>query len=166
MSSMINPLVTTVTQPLRMAQGFRSTPMPALRARRPPGMWEEPLFRDRWPSEGPYQGTVAGPFEYGQRTELTPIQFYPPDYPRDGEVNGLEEHFDRSIPDPLLDPTVRLIIWASTAFSAYHGYKRNDSVGWAMAWGLGGALFPIIMPVIALAQGYAKPAEPRAGKIR
>lgn len=45
---------------------------------------------------------------------------------------------------------------ASLALSAYHGYKRNDSVGWALWWGLMGGMFPVITPTIALAQGYGK----------
>lgn len=45
----------------------------------------------------------------------------------------------------------------SAGASAYHGYKRNDSVGWAVVWGLLGSLFPVITPAIALAQGFAKP---------
>ena len=45
---------------------------------------------------------------------------------------------------------------ASTAAGAYHGYKRNQSVGWAIAWALLGGLFPIIVPAIALAQGFGK----------
>lgn len=45
---------------------------------------------------------------------------------------------------------------ASMAASAYHGYKRNDSVGWAIGWGILGALFPVITPTIAVAQGYGK----------
>lgn len=45
----------------------------------------------------------------------------------------------------------------SMAVSAYHGYKRNDSIGWALAWGLLGSLFPVITPVIAVAQGFGKP---------
>jgi hypothetical protein len=48
---------------------------------------------------------------------------------------------------------------ASMAASAYHGYKRNESVGWALAWGLAGAVFPIITPVIAVAQGFGKRAK-------
>ena len=45
---------------------------------------------------------------------------------------------------------------ASAAVSGYHGYKRNNSVGWAIVWfGLGG-LFPIITPTIAFAQGFSK----------
>jgi len=45
---------------------------------------------------------------------------------------------------------------ASSAAGAYHGYKRNDSVGWAVWWGLMGGLFPVITPVIAIAQGFGK----------
>jgi len=48
---------------------------------------------------------------------------------------------------------------ASMAASAYHGVKRNHgSAGWGVAWGLSGALFPVITPTIAIAQGFAKPA--------
>jgi len=42
----------------------------------------------------------------------------------------------------------------SMAVSAYHGYKRNDSVGWALWWGWMGSMFPVVVPVIAIAQGY------------
>lgn len=45
---------------------------------------------------------------------------------------------------------------ASAGASAYHGFKRNDSVGWAVAWGLLGGMFPVITPAIALAQGFGK----------
>ena len=39
----------------------------------------------------------------------------------------------------------------------YHGYKRNDSLGWALVWGiLGAAFWPITAPVM-LAQGFGKP---------
>lgn len=46
---------------------------------------------------------------------------------------------------------------ASTVASTYHGYRRTGSVGWALAWGAAGAMFPIITPTIAVAQGFAKP---------
>ena len=46
---------------------------------------------------------------------------------------------------------------ASAGASAYHGYKRNESVGWAVVWGLLGGMFPIITPAVALAQGFGKP---------
>lgn len=39
---------------------------------------------------------------------------------------------------------------------AYHGYKRNDSIGWAFVWGFFGSwVWPITVP-IAFAQGFAK----------
>ncbi len=46
---------------------------------------------------------------------------------------------------------------ASMAASTFHGYRRNDSVGWALWWGFCGALAPIVTPVIAVAQGFGKP---------
>lgn len=57
--------------------------------------------------------------------------------------------------------TVGGSVWAvasvlSTALSAYHGYKRNESVGWAVVWGLLGGIFPVITPVIAYAQGFGE----------
>ncbi len=44
----------------------------------------------------------------------------------------------------------------SAGASAFHGYKRNHSVGWGVWWGLMGGIFPIITPAIALAQGFGK----------
>jgi hypothetical protein len=42
--------------------------------------------------------------------------------------------------------------------SAFHGVKRNKgSVGYGLLWGAEGALFPVVTPAIAIAQGYAKP---------
>ena len=53
-------------------------------------------------------------------------------------------------------------VWAiasvlSVGASAYHGYRRNDSVGWAIWWGLMGGIFPVVTPAIALAQGFGQP---------
>jgi len=45
---------------------------------------------------------------------------------------------------------------ASMAASAFHGYRRNQTVGWALWWGLMGGMFPVITPTIALAQGFGK----------
>lgn len=45
---------------------------------------------------------------------------------------------------------------AGGAASAYHGYKRNDSIGWALWWGFWGSLLPIFTPIIAYAQGFGK----------
>lgn len=49
----------------------------------------------------------------------------------------------------------------SMAASAYHGYKRDQSIGWALVWGALGALFPVITPTIAIAQGFGKRAPGR-----
>ena len=40
------------------------------------------------------------------------------------------------------------------ATAAYHGYKRNQSVGWAIGWALLGGLAPLITNGVALAQGF------------
>jgi len=52
-----------------------------------------------------------------------------------------------------------LISTVSMAAGAYHGYRRNNSVGWAIWWAFMGGLFPVITPVIAFAQGYGQPAK-------
>lgn len=45
---------------------------------------------------------------------------------------------------------------AATVALAYHGYKRNNSVGWALVWGVfGGMFWPVAAP-IALAQGFGE----------
>ncbi len=47
---------------------------------------------------------------------------------------------------------------AATVALAYHGYKRNDSIGWAIVWGVfGGIFWPVAAP-IAIAQGFGKKA--------
>lgn len=45
---------------------------------------------------------------------------------------------------------------ASGAVSAYHGYKRNNSLGWGIWWFIMGTVFPVITPAIGLAQGLGK----------
>jgi len=45
---------------------------------------------------------------------------------------------------------------ASAAVSGVHGYRRNDSIGWGLAWFVLGGIFPIVTPVIAVAQGYGR----------
>jgi hypothetical protein len=42
---------------------------------------------------------------------------------------------------------------AGGAIGAYHGYKRNDSLGWAIGWALMGTMFPVIVIPVAFAQG-------------
>ena len=47
--------------------------------------------------------------------------------------------------------------YGSSILGIYHGYKRNDSIGWAIGWGFVGAFWPIALPVM-FAQGFGKPA--------
>jgi hypothetical protein len=42
------------------------------------------------------------------------------------------------------------------ALGAYHGYKRNKSAGWALAWGLAGAVMPVPTVSFAFGQGFAR----------
>lgn len=46
---------------------------------------------------------------------------------------------------------------AVAAAAAYHGYKRNNSLGMALVWAAAGYLAPVITPVISIAQGFGKP---------
>lgn len=50
---------------------------------------------------------------------------------------------------------------ASSAASAYHGYARNESVGWAIWWAVMGGLFPVVTPAIGYAQGWGEPKQDR-----
>lgn len=74
----------------------------------------------------------------------------------DAAYNMIREQA-RNSPAPPLGILYGAISTASMAASAYHGYKRNRSVGWAIWWGFMGAIFPVITPAIALAQGFGKP---------
>ena len=71
-----------------------------------------------------------------------------------GRLSGLET----------VSPELRMGVYALSALSAgasaFHGYRRNrGSLGWAIAWGLLGGVFPVITPAVALAQGFGKPAR-------
>lgn len=48
---------------------------------------------------------------------------------------------------------------AGAATGAYHGYKRNDSAGWAFGWFLLGGLFPYFTIPVSIAQGFGKPKK-------
>lgn len=51
----------------------------------------------------------------------------------------------------------------SSAMGAYHGYRRNQSLGWGLWWALMGGMFPVITPAIALAQGFGSRRSGLAG---
>lgn len=64
----------------------------------------------------------------------------------------------QTAPDKLAwmqSPLFRIAQMASVAACAYHGYKRNNSIGWAIWWGICGG--GVITPAIAIAQGFGKP---------
>jgi hypothetical protein len=55
-----------------------------------------------------------------------------------------------------ISPFYAAVGTAATVAGAYHGYKRNNSVGWAIVWGLlSGPFWPIAVPVM-LAEGFGK----------
>ena len=49
-----------------------------------------------------------------------------------------------------------IISAASAGVSGYHGFRRNNSAGWGIAWFILGGLFPVITPTVAFAQGFGK----------
>lgn len=53
--------------------------------------------------------------------------------------------------------TFAVLSTASMAAGAYHGYRRNQSIGWALWWAFMGGLFPVFTPAIAVAQGFGDP---------
>lgn len=59
--------------------------------------------------------------------------------------------------------TIAVIGWTTslvgTGAGAYHGFKRNNSLGWAIGWALLGGLFPVITLSVAAAQGFGKRAK-------
>lgn len=162
---MPNPYVVKVDRNAFWNQ-FRSTPEPALMMQRPPRIVEDSLYKDRWPSEGPYAGQSFPPFAYGEAPPLTPIQ-QPlpegqfPNPPSDMPIEGLGATTVSAFSVlPLL----------AAAVSAYHGYKRHgDSPEWAGIWGLSSfalsfAVSPMLWPVVpavAVVEGFA---ERKAGR--
>ena len=61
---------------------------------------------------------------------------------------------DARLAEPAWLKFARLV---ATGACAYHGYRRNESVGWALGWGLLGSIAPVIAVPVALAQGFGKP---------
>jgi len=50
----------------------------------------------------------------------------------------------------------KLIGWAAVGAGAYHGYRRNQSIGWAIGWAVLAGFFPVITTAVAVAQGFGK----------
>jgi hypothetical protein len=51
---------------------------------------------------------------------------------------------------------VGYVMQVSGLVSLYHGYRRHNSLAWGLGWYAMGVIFPIITPVVAVAQGYGK----------
>ena len=67
-------------------------------------------------------------------------------------------------PQPIAAPFASPDLWSALSLAgmgagAYHGYKRDNSIGWAIVWALLGGLFPVITVPVAIAQGFGKPAR-------
>lgn len=67
---------------------------------------------------------------------------------------------------PRAAPSASDVFWGiarvvSTGIGVFHGYRRNNSLGWALVWGVMGSVAPIITPAVALAQGLGEPIERR-----
>ena len=60
---------------------------------------------------------------------------------------------DGELRDKLTSEPVKTV---SALALTYHGYKRTGKVGWALAYGLLGRLFPLVAVPVALAQGLGK----------
>jgi hypothetical protein len=48
------------------------------------------------------------------------------------------------------------VSYASAALCAYHGYRRNGSLFWALVWAVAGKKIPIVAVPVAAAQGIGK----------
>lgn len=82
---------------------------------------------------------------------------------REAPHNWLGEDAPPAPAAPVLSGTRRVLAAAyavagvaGTALGAYHGYKRNNSVGWAIGWAVLGGIFPVIVIPLAYAQGLGE----------
>jgi len=73
---------------------------------------------------------------------------------------------DFFVPKTALGWVYRILSIVGMVSGAYHGYKRNDSIGWAIGWGLLGGAFPFITIPVSLAQGFGKRRNPRDRRSR
>lgn len=76
--------------------------------------------------------------------------------------NGALGHDDDLLyEDPVAKSKIGRVMWslaatAGAGLGAYHGYKRNESIGWALWWGFWGGLVPVFTVPVAFAQGFGK----------
>lgn len=61
-----------------------------------------------------------------------------------------------SFRDSPMGKAYMLLSLVGSGAGAYHGYKRTQSVGWAIGWGMFGSLIPFVAIPVALYQGFGK----------
>lgn len=57
---------------------------------------------------------------------------------------------------PQISTARKVLGWVAVGAATYHGYRRNQSVGWAIGWAVAAGFAPIITTGIAVAQGFGK----------
>ena len=66
---------------------------------------------------------------------------------------------------PAITPLSVGLSLAGAALGAWHFTKRHrGSAGWGFVGALAGAMFPVVVPVIAVAQGFGEPLPKKAGE--
>lgn len=112
------------------------------------------------------------PLPFGPAQDLVPASIEypsappdPPSAPRMIPVENLRAIAPSGAPGAPGEPSTASMVLsaAGAAVGAYHFTRRHrGSLAWGLAGGVLGALFPIAVPVITIAQGFAKPLPPRA----
>lgn len=128
-------------------------------------MSHQPFYTQGVAGMGDYSGVSAGPL-VNQPLDYPDAEGSPylPQYGSIGSDMTLppSSSMTTSKPDEgwLSSPTVKMAASAASmagmVLGAYHGYKRNNSVGWAIGWALLGGVFPFITVPLSVAQGFGK----------
>jgi len=114
-------------------------------------------------TQGNFTSTVTGGAGAGANTT---VYIQPPAPPSDGghlfqtepasyQSRGLSPQLDSIVKHPVY----RMLALIGAGAGAYHGYKRNRSVGDAVVWGLLGGIFPVLTIPVSLAQGFGEKAK-------
>lgn len=105
---------------------------------------------------GPTVPQLAG---LGARTKMTArlsTQPIPPPPATTTTVNG-PWSVARGLDLPIGKTAAMALTVSSAAVSAYHGTRRNNgSVFWGVVWFALGAVFPVITPIVGVAQGFGQ----------
>ena len=109
----------------------------------------------------PYGGSYGSYYSQLPEQLTYPNQAAMPYGPQFGQQDPQQPQPPAPLPAPSATKSKLGYLWsaasiAGTAVGAYHGYKRNNSIGWAIGWALLGGIFPIIVIPLAYAQGMGK----------